>query len=339
MVAADLAFHGDQELAAGLVDLAVNVRLPSPPGWLADVIVRTVAHLGAYPDAAAATAAIAAHHGVHPAMVLPTAGGAEAFTLIARAGLATRPLVVHPQFTEPEAALVAAGADPDRLVLAADAGFALDPAQVPASADLVIVGNPTNPTGVLHPAEGLRRLLRPGRTLVVDEAFMDAVTGEPESLIGTSMPGLLVIRSMTKTWGLAGLRAGYVLGDPVLLARLRSQQPPWSVSAPALAATAAVCTPRGAIEATAAAEGYARDRAHLVAGLARLGLSAGSPQTPFVLVRTWHNAREALRDRGFAVRRGDTFPGLGPEWIRIAVRDRAVTDAFLTALGDALTDR
>ena len=86
---------------------------------------------------------------------------------------------------------------------------------MPDDADLVVIGNPTNPTGVLHPAETLARLCRPGRLVVVDEAFMDAVPGEPETLItGGPMAGVLVLRSLTKTWGLAGLRAGYVVGDP-----------------------------------------------------------------------------------------------------------------------------
>ena len=150
--------------------------------------------------------------------MLPSAGGAELFTLLARARRWTAPVVVHPQFTEPEAALRAAGYHPRRVILPADHGFRLDPSQVPADADLVIIGNPTNPTGVLHPAELLRRLVRPGRLLVVDEAFMDAVPGEPETLItGGSMDGVLVLRSLTKTWGLAGLRAGYAVGDPAVI--------------------------------------------------------------------------------------------------------------------------
>mgnify|MGYP002133024893 CR=1 FL=1 len=153
-------------------------------------------------------------------MVLPTSGGAEAFTLIARAIAGRRPLVVHPQFTEPESALRRAGRVPDQHVLSAPDGFLLHPERVPADADLVFVGNPTNPTGVLHPRSSLESLRAPGRVLVVDEAFMDAIVGEPDSLISPDLEGVLVIRSLTKTWGLAGLRAGYVVGDPALLALL-----------------------------------------------------------------------------------------------------------------------
>ncbi len=239
----DLHHHGDQDVAEGLVDLAVNVRLAEPPAWLAEVVTATVAGLAAYPRTDDAVKAIAAAHGVALDQVLPTSGGAEAFTLLARALRPARPLVVHPQFTEPEAALRAAGHDPQRLVLTAADGFRLDPAAVPVEVDLVMIGNPTNPTSVLHPAATLAALLRPGRTVVVDEAFMDAVPGEPETMIGGTMPGLVVFRSLTKTWGLAGLRAGYAVGDPDLIAAMRAQQPPWSVSTPALAAIAACLTP------------------------------------------------------------------------------------------------
>ena len=89
---------------------------------------------------------------------------------------------------------------------------------MPADADLVVIGNPTNPTSVLHPARLINSLRRRGRLVVVDEAFMDCVPGETETMIGDDMTGLVVLRSLTKTWGLAGLRAGYVIGDPKLIA-------------------------------------------------------------------------------------------------------------------------
>jgi cobyrinic acid a,c-diamide synthase len=220
----DLDHHGDADAAEGLVDLAVNVRIPAPPEWLAGVIRASVDDLASYPDPRRARDAIADAHRVAADQVLPSAGGAELFTLVARARRWTAPVVVHPQFTEPEAALRSAGHQPHRVVLSAGNGFRLDPTLVPAAADLVMLGNPTNPTGVLHPAETLRTLIRPGRLVVIDEAFMDAVPGEPETLIsGGSMDGVLVLRSLTKTWGLAGLRAGYAIGDPSVITKLARQ--------------------------------------------------------------------------------------------------------------------
>ncbi|RKT79898.1 histidinol-phosphate aminotransferase [Terracoccus luteus] len=342
----DLHHHGDRDLGDGLVDLAVNVRLTTPPAWLRDVLVDSLSGLGAYPDDTAAVAAIAARHGVDPACVLPTAGGAEAFTLVARGLGVRRPVVVHPQFTEPEAALRAAGHRPLRHVLVQDDGFAFTTGTFERNhrdSDLVVVGNPTNPTGVLHEAGALRSLTRPGRTLVVDEAFMDAVPGEPETLLtpGASLQGLLVVRSLTKTWGLAGLRAGYVVGDPELVASLRAVQPPWAVSGPALAATVACLSDEAVAEADRGARQLDARRAVLVTELARLGIRPAAPSVaPFVLLDTSaagaHSRRKALANLGFAVRRGETFPGLLPAHLRVAVRDENTSRRFVSALHSTL---
>jgi histidinol-phosphate aminotransferase len=317
---ADLHHHGDAEVAPGLVDLAVNVRRQPMPEWLAGPIQAALTELAAYPEDTAATAAVAARHGRDPAEVLLTAGAAQAFVLIAQALRdARRPVVVHPQFTEPEAALRQAGHRVERVLLREADGFRLDPALVPADADLVFVGNPTNPTSVLHPAADVAALARPGRVLVVDEAFADTtyrpgVGGEPESLAGRrDLPGLLVLRSLTKTGGLAGLRVGYALGPAELAAERR-------------------------IAAELAAE-----RAHLVERLTGVPdvTVAGRPASAFVTVRFpgADQVRLELRKRGYAVRRGDTFPRLGADWLRIAVRDTATTDAFVATLTDVLKER
>jgi cobyrinic acid a,c-diamide synthase len=337
----DLHHHGDRDVAEGLVDLAVNVRLPAPPDWLSTIINSTTQHLAAYPNTDAATKAIAEAHGVTVDQVLPTSGGAEAFTLLARAFRPERPLIIHPQFTEPEAALLTAGCQPRRLILSPATGFRLDADLLPADADLVVVGNPTNPTSVLHPARLINSLRRASRLLVVDEAFMDAVPGETETLISDDLARVVILRSLTKTWGLAGLRAGYVIGDPTLIASMRRQQPPWSVSTPALAAIVACLTPQARRLAAAAAVEIASRRNYLVGQLGDLGLKVASqPSAPFVLVDTsgvrddrepgW--LRLALGDHGFAVRRGETFPGLGLDWIRITVREPEVTDRLVVAL-------
>lgn len=335
----DLDHHGDLEVGHGLVDLAVNVRAGTPPAWLVEEIGASLTDLASYPRQDAALAAVAARHQRDPGQILLTAGAAEAFVLIARAFRPKHPVVVHPQFTEPEAALRSAGHLVDRVLLSASDGFVFDPRAVPADADLVVIGNPTNPTSVLHRADDLRELARPDRILVVDEAFMDAVPGEPESLVGASIPGLVVIRSLTKTWGLAGLRVGYVVAAPGLIEQLAAVQAQWPVSTPALAAAIACSNERALAEAAQAAEDLTRQRAHLLAGLASTRVTTyGVARGPFVLVHAAGAAalREHLRERGFAVRRGDTFPGLGPDWLRIAVRPEPVTDAFLKVWQDLL---
>jgi histidinol-phosphate aminotransferase len=337
----DLGHHGDAEVAPGLVDLAVNVRRATPPAWLANRLVDSLTQLAAYPRPHAARAAVAARHGRELGDVLLTAGAAEAFVLLARVLRPRRAVVVHPQFTEPEAALRAAGHPVDRVLLDPDDGFRLDPGLVPEDADLVVVGNPTNPTSVLHPTGTVAALARPDRILVVDEAFADTIPGEPGSLAGRSdLPGLVVVRSLTKTWGLAGLRIGYLLAAPDLVDRLAAAQPLWAVSTPALAAAEACMAPVALRTAERYADELAADRDHLLSRLAELPevAVAGRPASSFVLVRVAGGAgvRAALRARGYAVRRCDTFPGLGRDWLRIAVRDRATTDAFIAALHQVL---
>ncbi|WP_138734618.1 Rv2231c family pyridoxal phosphate-dependent protein CobC [Modestobacter excelsi] len=332
----DLRHHGDVEATPGLVDLAVNVRAGTPPDWLRAVLHEAVDASAGYPDARAARTAVAAACGRAEAEVLLTAGAAETFTLLARALQPRRAVVVHPSFTEPEAALRAAGHPVERHLLAPP-GYRLG--EVPEDADLVVLGNPTNPTSVLHPAQTVAALARPGRVLVVDEAFADTVPGEPASLAGRAdLPGLLVVRSLTKTWGLAGLRVGYALGPADLVAALAAQQPHWPVSTPALAALRACTTPAALAEAAAVAHELTAHRAALLAALPPAVEVVGVPRSSFVLLRVPDGAqvRERLRDRGWAVRRGDTFPGLTGDHLRVAVRDPDTSRAFGAVLAEIL---
>jgi histidinol-phosphate aminotransferase len=339
-----LRHHGDVELAPGLLDFAVNVQGDAPPRWLRDRLGTALDDLAGYPTAAAdarARAAAAARHGRRPDEVLVLAGSAEGFALLP----ALRPrlaAVVHPGFTEPEAALRTGGVPVARVLTDEADGHRLHPDRVPDAADLVVVGNPTNPTGVLHPAADLRALARPGRVVVVDEAFADALPGEPESLAGAAdVPGLLVFRSLTKTWALAGLRAGYALGDPALLARLARPRPPWPVSTLALEAVTACCTPQAVAEAQVAARRLVGERAAQAAALAALpGVVVLPGVAPYLLLRLpagqGERVRAALRAAGVAVRRGDTFPGLGRDHVRVAVRPAAQVAVLVDALAAAL---
>jgi len=327
----DLHHHGDLDVAPGLVDLAVNVRPGTPPKWLRERLARV--DLARYPDQGAARTAVAARHGLDPAEVLLTAGASEAFVLLARSLAPKRAVVVHPQFTEPETALTAAGHPVRRVVLAPP--FVLDPELVPDDADLVVIGNPTNPTSVLHPASLIQALARPGRIVVVDEAFADCVPGEPESLAGD--PSVVVVRSLTKTWGLAGLRVGYLLGPATVVERLRAAQPHWPVSAVALEACVACCSATAVAEADAWARDLVGRRTQLADQLAAVpGVDVVPEATAsFLLVHTNRPAGwKPLRDKGFAVRRGDTFPGLDAHWFRVAVRDPLTSTALVEALHD-----
>jgi histidinol-phosphate aminotransferase len=334
----DLAHHGDADLVPGLVDLAVNVRSSGTPSWLA-ARIRT-ADLAAYPDQRAAVAAVAARHRRSADEVLLTAGAAEAFVLLARALRPRHAVVVHPQFTEPEAALRAAGHRVDQVILPFP--FTLDPTLVPADADLVFIGNPTNPTSIAHPRDVLLRLVRPGRIVVVDEAFADCLPGEPESVADHGdLDGLVVIRSLTKTWALAGLRVGYLLAAPDIVRLLAAAQPPWPVSSPALEACVATASDAAAREVERWSRGLAAERDHLLERLAGIDgvRTVTAAAASFVLLDTGiGDVRTRLHGHGFAVRRGETFPGLRPGWIRVAVRDPETSDRFSAALREVIAD-
>lgn len=337
-----LRHHGDLDAEGGMLDFAVNVRASEPPPWLRARLSEALGRLATYPGPEldrAARRAVAARHGRDEDEVLVLNGAAEGFALLPtlRPRLAA---LVHPSFTEPEVALRGAGVDVVRVPLAAADGYELDPALVPEEADLVVLGNPTNPTSVLHPAESLRGLARPGRVLVVDEAFADAVPGEPESLAGERLPGLLVLRSLTKTFSIAGLRAGYALGDPELLATLHDDRPQWPAGTLTLEAVRACSEPWAVSEAADQARQLDADRAYLerrLDGFAKVTVVEHA-RAPFLLldVPDGDRVRHALRERGIAVRRGDTFPGLTTDHMRVAVRPPETSDLLLRALEEVL---
>lgn len=332
-------YHGDQAATPGMLDFAVNVRHAAPPVWLQQRLAARLPDLARYPtaaDQAAATGAVARRHGVAQDRVLLLAGGAEGFALLP-ALRPRRAALIAPSFTEPEAVLSAAGVPTEQVVLAPP--FRLAGAVVSAAADLVVLGNPTNPTGVLHSRDAVLALRRPGRLIVVDEAFADAVPEELHSLAGPDLAGLpdvLVLRSLTKTWSLAGLRVGYALGAPEVLARLAVGRPHWPLGTLQLEAIAACCAPAAVAEARAGAQRLAVQRREMAQALAGLGLEVVDGSAPFVLfaVPDAELVRKRLQGNGIAVRRCDTFVGLGENYLRAAVRPdwptlvRAVQEAL-----------
>jgi histidinol-phosphate aminotransferase len=337
---ATVELHADDYARGARHDFAVTVAAGPRPSWLEQAIARGVEDLGAYPDDRPATAAVAASSGRDPAEVIVLNGAAEAFTLIARALHPRLAAVVHPSFTEPERALRDAGVDVRRLVLAAP--FSFDPQLVPQEADLVVIGNPTNPTGALHPADVLRRVCREGRTTLVDEAFMDFVPGARESLsTERDLPGLIVVRSLTKVLGLPGVRAGYLLAGRALTRRLRRARPQWPVNAVALAVTEAAARQRDYTEQQALETAGRREQ--LVASLSSLsGVRCLPSSANFVLLElpdaiSVHE--RLLADFGISTRPGWTYPGLDRRHLRVAVRGQPLDAKLVEAFGAVVGSR
>jgi histidinol-phosphate aminotransferase len=332
--------HGDVWARGARADHAVNVATGGPPDWLRALLRRELDALATYPDERPAAEAVASRHGRDPSEVVLLNGAAHGFALIAETLRPGRPVVVHPQFTEPERALAAATGRPAEQAVLSDP-YTLD-GWAPGAADLVVVGNPTNPTGVLHRRATLRALCAPGRVVVVDEAFMDFVAGEQESLAATRDDNLIVVRSLTKILAVPGLRVGYLLAPAPLAATLRERRPAWPVNALALAAArVAALHPQRLVPI---AERARRDRAALHQALATAlpGARIHPGAANFVLVALPDGADGAavareLRDRhGIAVRPAHTFPGLTRRHIRLTARGGAADARLVAALRAAV---
>jgi histidinol-phosphate/aromatic aminotransferase/cobyric acid decarboxylase-like protein/adenosyl cobinamide kinase/adenosyl cobinamide phosphate guanylyltransferase len=328
--------HGDSSVRPGDIDHAVNVIAGGPPQWLRDELREALERdADRYPDERAATAALAELHGRDPAEIVPTNGGAEALWLIPAALRPALAVCVHPGFTEAEAALRAHAIPVARVLRERARGFALDPDAVPAEADLVIVGNPASPSGTLDPAATLLALRRPGRVLVVDEAFMDLVPGEPATLVRERLDDVIVVRSLTKALSIPGLRVGYAVAAAALAQRLREVRPPWSSNALALAALAAAAQRPDALAAIAERSAAEReDLEHRLAGVAGVRLWRSAANFCLVQVADGPAVIAALRERRIAVRAAASFPGLGPGDLRLTARTPAENERLVTALAE-----
>lgn len=193
-----------------------------------------------------------------------------------------------------------------------------------AGADLAIVVNPNNPDGRCHPPRDLLTLLpRVGR-LVVDESFADVA---PQlSLASGDRPGLLILRSFGKFYGLAGLRLGFALGNSSDIARVAAISGPWPVSGAAIAIGCRALRDDAWAEATSAR--LARDCGRLDRIVQSQGwtLVGGTQlfrlyETPDALAAQEKLARRHIWSRVFAreptwLRLG--LPGGEPEWSRLA---------------------
>jgi histidinol-phosphate aminotransferase len=334
----ELRHHGDAEVRPGDADHAVNVLAGGPPDWLREALHDALdADTARYPDEHDATAALASLHGRAPEEIVPTNGAAEALWLLPAALRPTLAACVHPGFTEGEAALRAHGVAVTRVLRRPDDDFALDPGAVPQEADVVLVGNPASPSGTLDPASALLALRRPGRVVVVDEAFMDLVPGEPASLVRERLDDVIVVRSLTKSLAVPGLRAGCAVTSPGLAARLRAVRPPWSANAIALAALAAAARRPDAL--AAAAQRATAEREDLATRLAAVpGVRTWPAAANFCLIEVPDGVRVAgaLRERSIAVRPAASFPGLDDRHLRLTARDPEANARLVDALGEAV---
>jgi histidinol-phosphate aminotransferase len=203
--------------------------------------------------------------------------------------------------------------------------------------DVVFVTSPNNPTGTAVALETIDEIyVATDGVVVVDEAYAEfARAGTPSAL--TLLPGrprLLVSRTMSKAFGMAGLRLGYLAADPAVVDALQLVRLPYHLSSLTQAAARTALAHTDALLATVDAVKAERDR--IVAALPAMGLTSVPSDANFVLVGHFADAPaawQALLDRGVLVR----DVGL-PGWLRVTAGTAEETDAFLTALGEVATE-
>jgi histidinol-phosphate aminotransferase len=328
-------------------DPAVTVRLSAnenPYGPCPAAIEAMRAASGSawrYPDQAVddLRADLSRLHGLSPEWFLVGDGSSEILKLAVSAftGPAKRLVMADPTFEAAGRHAEASGVPVVRVPL--DGAFAhpLD-RMSPPDAGLVYVCNPNNPTASLTPKARLRTFIDAAPcTVLVDEAYhhyVDSADYESVAALVKTQPRLIVARTFSKIYGLAGARLGYAIAQPAVIEKLAAQAAWDSVNVFAIAAGRASLA-----DSSWAEQGRRRNaatRAHLVAELAQRGFAAIPSQANFVMIETRRPVKpliSGLAERGVQV--GRLFPSL-PTHLRVTLGTPEQMERFLGAFA-ALT--
>jgi histidinol-phosphate aminotransferase len=322
---------------------------PVAPGFLAEVLAGPFdPPLNEYPDSTYADLAEAAadYVGTSPSEILVAAGADEVLDIIAKTYLEPGATSVVPVPTYAMFGVLSGqrGASVVRVArLGAHAGFAIDLAAMEAaleSASVVWLCSPNNPTALAEDPTVFEALLVAGSrradggpAVVVDEAYIEFAPG---SLVGLRerFPQLIVVRTLSKAFGLAGVRLGYAVATRPTIARLERVRPPGSISTVS-AAIGAAALRRPELAAANAAR-LADERDWLATGLRAIGVPASPSVTNFLLSdfgdrHATEDVTEHLLRAGIVAR---TFGADHPlhAHLRFTVRDRAQDDRLLEIL-------
>lgn len=355
--------HGGQVFAAArfrgvspdsILDFSANINPLGPSPRALRRLRRDLALIRFYPDAENKELrdVVANEAAVNGDCILFGNGATALLHLIPRVLKPLTAVVLEPGFSEYSTALERAGCRIDDLLLRPEAGFELDRAALfdalhRVRPDLFVLGNPNNPSGTVLPSPLLSELISVCSQrriyLVLDESFIDFTPYPSRVADAAKHSHLVVVRSLTKFWALAGLRIGYLVANKALVEKLSASSEPWSINT--LASTAAAESLRDLKYRDRTLHLIRRERAFLVKQLARLAwLETYPSEANFLLVRitapgiTSTHLRERLQARNILIRDGSSFPGLGRRHFRIAIRERSDNQRLideLHAIGDA----
>ena len=357
-VAPDLAYRRPRAPAA--VSLRLDSNEGGPPSM--DLMLEALGAAGPeilrrYPDAPALEATLARRHGVEPSRVLVTAGADEAIDRCCRAYLGPGRTLLAPEPTFEMFDRYAALAGGERIAVPwgpgpfpADAMLAL----VDRRLGIIAVVSPNNPTGQVATLDDLRSLARaaPDALILLDHAYVE-YADDDLTTPALELPNVVVTRTFSKAWGLAGCRVGFALGPAAVIAALRAAGGPYSVAGTSIAFAAAQLASGGAAMAGHVAR-VRHERQELSALLARGGVEPRPSQANFLYADFGQRApfvRAALEAQGILVRDFPgrpgaatalrlSLPGLPEDFARLAaaVELTLAPDALLLDLDGVLAD-
>lgn len=327
--------------ADDVIDFSVSANPFGPLPGIEEAVRSAV--IDRYPDSESAEIrrALARNLRVEPENIVVGSGSMELIRLITSAYLGREysVLIPHPTFGEYEVACRIAGCRIVNHGTWEDHGFRLDMQEFVSAVrhnrpNAVFLCNPNNPTGQYLGREDVERVLSASddMLLVLDEAYVSFVEGPWRSLDMVNHRNLVVLRSMTKDYGLAGLRLGYAVAHPDVIRMLRKVCPPWNVNAVAQAAGVFAVGATEYVEESRRKVLEARD--FVVRELSKLGFSPLPTEAHFFLVKVGNATR--FRDRlfrqGIVVRDCSSF-GLR-EYVRIAPRTMPECERLIRAIAN-----
>jgi histidinol-phosphate aminotransferase len=333
---------------SALVDVAVRLNVnespyPPPAGWRAELAAAMATiDWHRYPDRSALglRTAIADWHGVRPEQVFAANGSNEVLqTLLLAYGGSGRTVVtfeptyqLHGHIARITGTSVVEGERAPDFSL--DASVACDVVDA-ARPVVTFLCSPNNPTGLVEPPALVHSVLEtaPG-LVVVDEAYAQFAGWTALDLIDDAVP-LVVVRTFSKTWSMAGARLGYLVGPDWVVDALQQVVLPYHLdAAKQLAGTLAL---RHVDEMDARVKQIVAERERLAEGLERLPVDTFPSGANFILFRPANGPAvwQGLVDRGVLVRDCSSWPRLA-NCLRVTVGTPAENDCFLDALGEAL---
>jgi histidinol-phosphate aminotransferase len=329
-----------------VIDFSSNINPLGMPSNFKNVISDTDISRYPDPDCLELREAISRKTGADTSSILIGNGSTELIHLIARSFLNKNgdAVILSPTYGEYETACRLAGTKPVFIKAQEknDYRWNIPSAcrEIEAAAPrIVFLCNPNNPTGVLLKSSDVAKIAAaaaPG-LLMVDEAYMPFADDPWDATSLLDKGNIMVMRSMTKDYALAGIRLGYLIAAPDVIERIKCLQPFWSVNSIAQELGLAAIDDRKHI--ARARKVVSEARSHLLESIEETGLDVIPTSTNFMLIKVGNakTVRRSLLKRGVCVRDCTSF-GL-PQYIRVAMQPVPACRKLVNSLREILTEK